>query len=96
MSMVAILEFRCKDDTYEGLKSTMSKILADTAAFEGCETVHAASDDATKTVWLYEVWDKPESQKKYIGWRGERGDLDPLMAALREPLQMRTMDVLSF
>lgn len=96
MSTVVILEFKCKDDTYEGLKSMMSDILSDTEAFEGCEALHAASDDKTKTVWLYEVWDKPESQQKYIAWRGERGDLKPLMAALREPLEMRTMDVLKF
>lgn len=96
MSTVVILEFRCKDETYDGLKSKMSEILSDTAAFEGCEALHAASDDKTRTVWLYEVWDKPESQQKYIGWRSERGDLEPLMAALREPLEMRSMDVLSY
>jgi len=96
MSVVVVLELKCKDETYEGMKGTMTAILPDTAKFAGCEALHAASDDATKTVWLYEVWDQIESQQKYMGWRTERGEIEGLMAALREPLEPRVMDVVPF
>lgn len=96
MSVVVVLEFKCKDETYEMVKSTMSQILPDTVKFDGCEALHAAAEDATKTVVLYEVWDKIESQQKYMGWRGERGELDALAQALREPIAPRILDVVSF
>ncbi len=96
MSVVVILELKVKDEAYEGMQKGLASILPDTAKFEGCQALHASTDDATKTIMLYEVWDRIESQQKYMGWRQERGELDGLLAALREPLEPRIMNVLPF
>lgn len=96
MSVVVVLEFKCKDETYEMVKSTMSQILPDTVKFDGCEALHAAAEDSTKTVVLYEVWDKIESQQKYMGWRQETGLMDKLGPAVRSAPEQRIMNVLDF
>ncbi|WP_417517227.1 putative quinol monooxygenase [Minwuia sp.] len=96
MSVVVLLEFKCRQEAYDGLKQTMSAILPDTAKFAGCEQIHAAADDENHSIVLYEVWDAVASQQKYIGWRQETGLMETLGPALREPPAVRTMNVLSF
>lgn len=85
MSVVVVATFKAKDDQYQKLVDTMKAILPDTAKFQGAELISCASDDATKTVQVWEVWDKIESQQAYIAWRTERGEVDALVAMLREP-----------
>ena len=62
----------------------MKAILPDTAARDGAEMIRAAADANDKAIKVYEVWDSIESQRAYIKWRAERGDLDKLGALLRE------------
>lgn len=88
MSVVVTLTLKAKDENYDELVKTMAAILPDTAAFAGAELIRAAGDDASKTVTVYEEWDKIESQQAYLGWRTERGDIDTLVAMLREPPQI--------
>jgi quinol monooxygenase YgiN len=96
MSVVVMLEFKCKDEAYEGFKQKMSDILPDTVKYEGCQALHAAADDENKSVVLYEVWDKIESQQKYMGWRQETGLMDELGPAVRAAPEQRIMNVLDF
>ena len=96
MSVVVLLEFKCKDEAFEGFKKTMSEILPDTAKFEGCEALYAAADEENKSVVLYEVWDRIESQQKYMGWRQETGLMDQLGPSVRAAPELRVMNVLDF
>ena len=84
MSVVVLLTVKAKDDQYETLVATMKAILPDTAARDGAELIRAAADAGDKSVRVYEVWDRIESQQAYLKWRAERGDLDKLGALLRE------------
>ncbi len=92
MSVVVLLTAKAKDDQYENLLATMKAILPETAARDGAELIRAAGDAEKKTVIVYEVWDKIESQQSYIAWRAERGDLDKLGALLREPPSLETLE----
>jgi len=92
MSVVVLLTVKAREDQYETLVATMKAILPDTAARDGAELISAAADAANKQVVIYELWDKIESQQAYMGWRTERGDIDKLVALLREPPQVDVLD----
>ena len=85
MSVVVMLTLKAKEDQYDQLCATMKAILPDTAARDGAELIRAGGDDKTKTVTVYEEWDRIESQEAYMAWRTERGDIDTLVSMLREP-----------
>ena len=92
MSVTVMLTLKAKDDMFDQLVGTMKAILPDTAARDGAELISAAADAANKQVVIYELWDKIESQQAYMGWRTERGDIDKLVALLREPPQVDVLD----
>lgn len=92
MSVVVMLTLKAKDDQYDTLKATMKAILPDTAARDGAELIRAGGNDETKTVTIYEEWDRIESQQAYMAWRVERGDIEKLVALLREPPQVDVLD----
>ena len=96
MSVVVEVTFKAKDDEYQKLVDTMKAILPDTAKFQGAELISCSSDDATKTVKIWEVWDKIESQQAYIAWRTERGEVDALVAMLREPPEFKPLAHVAF
>lgn len=92
MSVVVMLTLKARDETYGELKKTMAAILPDTAAREGAELIRCGADEGTKTVTVYEEWDRIESQQAYMAWRTERGDIDTLVAMLREPPRVDVLD----
>lgn len=92
MSVMVVLTLKAKDDMYETLVGTMKAILPDTAAFEGAELISCAGDAETNTITIWEKWDKLDSQKAYMGWRTDRGDIDKLVAMLSEPPHVATFD----
>ena len=92
MSVVVILTAKAKEDQYDTLVATMKAILPDTAARDGAELIRAAADSADKSVRVYEVWDRIESQQAYLQWRAERGDVEKLGALLREPPRFDVME----
>lgn len=92
MSVTVILTLKAKEDMFEQLEGTMKAILPDTVARDGAELISAASDADSKTVIVYELWDRIESQQSYMAWRTERGDIDRLVALLREPPQVDVLN----
>ena len=92
MSVTVMLTLKAKDDMFEQLEGTMKAILPDTAARDGAELISAASDAKSKTVVVYELWDRIESQQAYMAWRTERGDIDKLVSLLREPPQVDVLN----
>ncbi|MEM7523657.1 MAG: hypothetical protein AAF360_07880 [Pseudomonadota bacterium] len=91
MSVVVMLTLKAKEDQYETLLATMKAILPDTAARDGAELIRCGGNAETKTVTIYEEWDKIESQQAYMAWRTERGDIATLVSMLREPPQVDEM-----
>ena len=92
MSVTVMLTLKAKDDMFDQLEGTMKAILPDTAARDGAELISAASDADSKTVIIYELWDRIESQQAYMAWRTERGEIDALVGMLREPPQIDQME----
>lgn len=92
MSVTVMLTLKAKDDMFEQLEGTMKAILPDTATRDGAELISAASDAASKTVIVYELWDRIESQQAYMAWRAERGDIEKLVSMLREPPQVDVLN----
>ncbi len=96
MSVVFAVTFKAKDDTYDQLHETLVAILPDTANFKGAELISCSADPADKTFYIHEVWDSAESQQAYLEWRKERGDVDKLVALLREPPSFEEREHLAF
>lgn len=96
MSVVFSVTFKAKDDTYDQLHATLMAILPDTAKYEGAELISCAADPADKTFYIHEVWNSVESQQAYLAWRQERGDVDKLVALLREPPSFEEFEHLTF
>lgn len=92
MSIVINAHFKAKDDQFETLCATMKAILPDTAARDGAELISCMADAGTKTVVVHEIWDRKESQEAYLAWRAERGDIEKLVAMLREPPEFVEME----
>ena len=85
MSVVFAVTFKAKAESYDQLHATLTAILPDTASFKGAELISCSVDPDEKTFHIHEVWDSVESQQAYLTWRQERGDVDKLVAMLREP-----------
>ena len=96
MSVVIAVTFKAKDETYDQLHATLTAILPDTAKFEGAELISCSADPADKTFYIHEVWESVESQKAYLQWRQERGDVDKLVALLREAPTFKELEHLTF
>ena len=92
MSVTVMLTLKAKEDMFEQLEGTMKAILPDTAARDGAELISAASDASSKTIIVYELWDRIESQQAYMAWRTERGDIEKLVSLLREPPQVDVLN----
>ena len=92
MSVVVQLTLKAKDDQYDTLVGAMKAILPDTAARGGAEIISCCANPSDKSVRICEVWDKIESQQAYMGWRTERGDIDKMVAMLREPPLIEDME----
>lgn len=85
MSVVVNVTFKAKPDQYQALYDTLVAILPDTAAREGAELISCAANPEDKSFEIHEVWDTVASQQAYLQWRQERGDVEKLVAMLREP-----------
>ena len=96
MSVVFEVTFKAKDETYDQLHATLTAILPDTAKFAGAELVSCSADPDDKTFHIHEVWESVESQKAYLEWRQERGDVDKLVALLREAPTFEEREHLTF
>ena len=96
MSVVFAVTFKAKDDTYDELHATLKAILPDTAKFKGAELISCSADPTDKTFFIHEVWDSAENQQAYLAWRQERGDVDKLVALLREAPSFEEREHLAF
>ena len=56
MSTLVILEAKAKADAVEELKGLLAKLLPETRAYEGCQSVTPYLNDDGQTVVLVELW----------------------------------------
>lgn len=84
MTISAILDLRLKKESLDTAREVVGRILTETRAFEGCESVDVLIDEDDEGHWLcVEKWASAEADAAYRAWRAGPGaikDLGPLLA----------------
>ncbi|MEV4418661.1 antibiotic biosynthesis monooxygenase family protein [Patulibacter sp. NPDC049589] len=84
MSVTAILDLHFKPEAVEQALEILTRALADTRAFDGCEGVTVVQDrDDPAHVVAVEQWASLEADARYREWRAGDGaitDLPPTLA----------------
>ncbi len=77
MSHTVYVEFKCQEGKGSDFLDVLLPALADTRAFDGCESIETFVDMGNQdTVILWEKWRDRSAQEAYLGWRIETGMLD--------------------
>ncbi|MGQ0846832.1 MAG: putative quinol monooxygenase [Sporichthyaceae bacterium] len=86
MSVTVTLLFPTKPEEADNFYKALVSVLPDTRAYDGCQSVttHRDLEDPTK-IFLIEVWDTIDHQKKYLGWRVETGLMEAIGPMLAGP-----------
>lgn len=72
--MIVTISFRANPGKRDQLVETLSSILSDTRAFDGCNSVSLVEQtDADGELLLIEDWDSAEDYEAYKTWRRESG-----------------------
>lgn len=86
MSHTVIAEFNCHEGIGELFLSGLLPALAETRAFEGCESVETYTDaDDPNRIFLWEKWTTRENHEAYLAWRVETGMIDQMAPAMASP-----------
>ncbi|SNT18271.1 putative quinol monooxygenase [Rhodococcoides kyotonense] len=84
MALIALLDLKLKPEILDDAKVVLSRVLAETRAFDGCLGVDVLVDEDDATHWIaYERWESAEADAKYREFRAGPGkitDLGPLLA----------------
>jgi len=93
MSVTVVLEFQGKPDKVDEIKEFFRKVLPDTRAYEGFEslTVHQNQEDPTSFL-VWELWTTRPNYEAYLAWRTESGALNSLAEMLAGPPSFRFFD----
>ncbi|WP_051342017.1 putative quinol monooxygenase [Pseudonocardia spinosispora] len=80
MATIITLEVPAQPGKGDELVAAFNKILPDTRAYKGCQsvTVLQRADDKDKIV-LVETWDSEEDHNAYSVWRRDSGTLGDIM-----------------
>jgi len=83
MSVTVLVDMQIKPEAVEEMKSLLKKILPDTRAYDGCQSVdiYGNVDDSGNLVF-YERWDSRKHHESYNAWRSKSGILDQTAAWL--------------
>jgi quinol monooxygenase YgiN len=85
MSITATLELRFKPESVDEARTVLSRVLAETRAFDGNEGVDVLVDRDDPAHWIaQETWASEEHDAAYREFRAGEGavtDLPPLLAA---------------
>ncbi len=86
MSVTAILDLQIKPDRVADAHALLQRVLADTRAFDGCESVHVVQDHADPArILAIETWKSLEHDAAYRGWRAGDGAITELPELLAGP-----------
>lgn len=93
MSIKVFLDVDAKPECIEKLKQTLSDILPDTRAYEGCLGVEVrGNQDDVLNIVLIETWETRENYERYLAWRVETGGIEALVTLLSAPPSIRYYD----
>ena len=85
MPVAALLEFRFKPDVLDQVPDAVSRTLAVTRKFDGCQRIDVLVDDEDPSRYLLvEVWESMEHDTAYREFRASpagASELGPLLAA---------------
>ena len=85
MSITATLELRFKPESLDEARTVLSRVLAETRAFDGNEGVDVLVDRDDPAHWIaHETWASEEHDAAYREFRagpGQVTDMAPLLAA---------------
>ena len=83
MSVTVLLEMQVKPDAVGEMKSNLKKMLPDTRAFDGCQSIdiYGNTEDSGNLVF-YERWESRKHHESYMAWRRETGAMDQAAAML--------------
>ena len=95
MSVMVTLELPAKPDRVSEFLDVMRAALADTRAYEGCESVETFVEESTGSVLLVELWETAEHQQTYMKWRMETGLMDAIGEFLSGAPVARTFNIKS-
>jgi len=90
MSAIVMFEVQVKPEAVDEMKVFLKKILPDTRAFDGCQSIdiYGNLEDSGNLVF-YQRWDSRQHYDKYLAWRTETGVVDQLGAMLAEKPSLR-------
>ena len=94
MSTFVTLEFQARPETVEMVKEFLRKVLPDTRAYAGFESIvlHQNQDDPT-SMMMYESWATRPHYDTYLAWRVSTGALDEFGEMLGGPPTFRFFDL---
>jgi len=83
MSVTVLLEMQVKPDAVGEMKSILKKMLPDSRAFDGCQSIdiYGNTEDSGNLVF-YERWESRKHHESYMAWRREAGTMDQTAAML--------------
>jgi quinol monooxygenase YgiN len=83
MSVTVTIHVQAQPDKVESVKQFLHKVLPDTRAYDGCEsvTIHQNQDDATRLMFCG-LWASRPHYERYLAWRTETGALADLGAMI--------------
>ncbi len=92
MAFVSILDFHFKPEKLDEALAVYQRILKDTRALEGCQSVDVVQDidDATH-VQFVEYWDSLEHLGAYRDWRAGAGAIPESAAFMVRPRTVSTL-----
>jgi quinol monooxygenase YgiN len=83
MSITSILEVQIKPESVDEALAILRRILADTRAFDGCESVRVVRDTQDPTHFLaIETWESLAHDTAYRQWRAGEGAITDLPGVL--------------
>jgi quinol monooxygenase YgiN len=93
MSVTVVLEFQAKPDKVNEIKEFFRKVLPDTRAYDGFEslTLHQNQEDPTSFL-VWELWATRSNYETYLAWRTETGALSSLVEMLAGQPSFRFFD----
>ncbi len=93
MTVQVILELNVKPEEIENCRKWFSTNLPDTRGKKGCVSlVMVQNQDDPSNLMVLEQWDTKEDYENYLGWRGERGDMEVLGGMVASEPSIRFYD----
>ena len=75
MSQFVVAEFHAAPGKLDELIATLTAVLPETRAYDGCLGLESWLDEERSTIVLTEQWESHGHYDRYLAWRGDTGVL---------------------